>query len=68
VDGVIIYKQNQSIFPVLEWELTILMAHKQEWTILWCALFDNVMRNDQEMTEIWPQNDQEWMANIVHDH
>ncbi len=54
------------LFTVNEWEWMIFRVHKQdqmiftvhawEQVILWYALFDNLMRNDQE-----------WTGSIFHD-
>jgi len=49
----------------------IFTVYYWEWTILYCALFwlffDNLMRNDWEMTKKWLRNDWEmtekWLIN-----
>ena len=53
---------EQTIFKVHEWEWIIFRVHKQDGTIheweqmiLWYARFQDIMRNDQEMTEKWPR-------------
>ncbi len=37
------------ILTVHEWEQTIFTVQEQEWMILLCAHFQDLMRNDQEM-------------------
>ncbi len=41
------------IFTVHQWGLMIFTVHKWEWMILQYADFQDVMKNDWEMTKKW---------------
>jgi hypothetical protein len=48
----IFYVQTRSNY-IYKREWTIFTAQKWEWMILWCALFENFMRNNLDMGNKW---------------
>ncbi len=49
----------QTRLKEIEQEWMIFTVHDQEQMIFWYAHFQDLTRNDQEMTKKWQSNDQE---------
>ncbi len=54
-----VYKQERTIFTKQKWQQMIFIVEEQEQSLLQYSHFQDLMRNDQEMTKKWPRNDQE---------
>jgi len=54
-----VYEQEQMIFTVHKWKQMIYAVHKWKQMILWCAHFQELIRNDWEMTK------KEWEISLM---